>query len=76
MQFVRVKLLPRNLCSFHLLILLFFWCFSATFCNIAAKSWRPDLVVEEVEVPERTTDNGQATGKLHHLAASRVHPFL
>jgi hypothetical protein len=32
-------------------------------------------VIEEAEVPERTIDHGQATGKLHHLAASRVHPF-
>jgi hypothetical protein len=25
------------------------------------------LVVEEAEYPERTTDHGQATGKLYHL---------
>jgi hypothetical protein len=32
-------------------------------------------VVEEAEYPERTTDHGQATGKLLSLAAaSRVHP--
>jgi hypothetical protein len=30
-------------------------------------SWRPGLVVEEAEYPERTTDLGQATGKLYHL---------
>jgi hypothetical protein len=34
-------------------------------------SWRPVLVVEEAGVPgenpERTTDHGQATGKLYHL---------
>jgi hypothetical protein len=28
---------------------------------------RQVLVVEEAEYPERTTDNGQATGKLYHL---------
>jgi hypothetical protein len=26
-----------------------FWCFNATFSNILAISWRPDLVVEEAE---------------------------
>jgi hypothetical protein len=42
-----------------------FWCFNATFNNISAISWRPVLVVEGN--PERTTDHGQATGKLYHL---------
>ena len=28
-----------------------FWCFNATFSNILAISWRPDLVVEEAGVP-------------------------
>ena len=28
-----------------------FWCFNATFNNISAISWRPDLVVEETGVP-------------------------
>jgi hypothetical protein len=28
-----------------------FWCFSATFSNISAISWRPVLVVEEAGVP-------------------------
>jgi len=31
---------------------------------LSAISWRPVLVVE---YPERTTDHGQATGKLYHL---------
>jgi len=44
-----------------------FWCFNATFSNITAISWQPVLVVEEAEYPERTTDHGQATGKLYHL---------
>jgi hypothetical protein len=43
-----------------------FWCFNATFSNISDISWRPVLVVEETEYPERTTDHGQATGKLYH----------
>jgi hypothetical protein len=35
---------------------------------LSAISWRPVLVVEEAGgYPERTTDHGQATGKLHHL---------
>jgi hypothetical protein len=41
--------------------------FYATFSNISAISWRPVVVVEEAEYPERTTDHGQATGKLYHL---------
>ena len=41
--------------------------FYATFSNISAISWRPILVVEETGVPERTTDHGQATGKLYYL---------
>ena len=42
--------------------------FNATFSNISAISWRPVLVVEEAGVyPERTTDHGQATGKLFDL---------
>jgi len=50
--------------------------FNATFSNISAISWRPVLMVEEAEYSERTTDHGQATGKLLSLAnASRVHPF-
>jgi hypothetical protein len=46
-----------------------FFVFNATFSNISALSWRPVLVVEEAGVlhPERTTDHGQATGKLYHL---------
>jgi hypothetical protein len=46
---------------------LIFWCFSATFSNISAISWRSVLVVEEAGVPERTTDHGQATGQLYYL---------
>jgi len=38
----------------------------ATFSNISAISWRPVLVVKQPEYPERTTDCGQATGKLYH----------
>jgi len=41
--------------------------FNATFSNISVISWKPVLGVEEAEYPERTTDHGQATGKLYHL---------
>jgi hypothetical protein len=50
-----------------LIDLIDFLCFNATFNNISAISWRPVLVVEEAGVPERTTNHGQATGKLYHL---------
>ena len=53
--------------------LIWFIVFNATFSNISAISWRPVLVVGKPEYPEKTTDHGQATGKL--AAASRVHPF-
>jgi hypothetical protein len=43
-----------------------FMVFNTTFNNISAISWRPVLVVEEAEYPERTTDPRQATGKLYH----------
>ena len=44
-----------------------FLVFNATFSNMSAISWRPVLVMEEAEYPERTTDHGQVTGKLYHL---------
>jgi hypothetical protein len=47
--------------------LIFVLVFSATFSNISAISRRPVLVVEEAGVPERTTDHGQATGKLYQF---------
>jgi hypothetical protein len=45
----------------------FFIVLNANFSNISTISWRPVLVVEEAEYPERITDHGQATGKLYHL---------
>ena len=53
----------------HIDLFIYLLCFNATFSNISAISWRPVLVVEETGVlyPERTTDHGQATGKLNHL---------
>ena len=44
-----------------------FLVFNATFSNISAISWLPVLVWKKPECPERTTDHGQATGKLDHL---------
>ena len=54
------ELEPRPTFLFDLIC----WCFNATFSNISAISWRPVLVPE---YPERTTDHGQATGKLYHF---------
>ena len=54
----------------------FLW-FNATFSNISAISWRPVLVVIEAGVPgERTTENGQATGKLYHLRLRVEYTFF
>jgi hypothetical protein len=44
-----------------------FWCFNTPFNNISAISWRPVLLWRKPLYPERTTDHGQATGKLYHL---------
>jgi hypothetical protein len=49
---------------------------NATFRNILAISWRPVLVVEEAGYTERTTDHGQATGKLYHLRYESSAPFF
>jgi hypothetical protein len=44
-----------------------FWCFYH-FQQYYTISWQPVLVVEEAGVTgERTTDHGQAAGKLYHL---------
>ena len=40
---------------------------NATFNSIPVISWRPVLLVEEAEYPERTTDFGKATGTLFHI---------
>ena len=50
-----------------IIYLIWFIVFNTTFNNISAISWRPVLVVENPEYPERTTDHVQATGKLYHL---------
>jgi hypothetical protein len=41
--------------------------FNATFNNISVISWRSVLLVEEVGVPEITTDLPQVTDKLYHI---------
>ena len=43
------------------------WCFNANVSNISAISLRSVLVVEKPDYPKRTTDHGQATGKLCQL---------
>jgi hypothetical protein len=55
---------------------IYVWCINGTFNNISAISWQPVLVVEETEYPERTTDHGEATGKLYHLRCESIAPFL
>jgi hypothetical protein len=45
--------------------------FNATFSNISAISWQPVLLVEK-EYLQRTTNHGQATGKLCHLQRAMV----
>ena len=48
--------------------LIWFIVFNATFSNISAISWQPLFCWwKKPEYPERTTDHGQATGKLYHL---------
>ena len=54
-----------------------FWCFSATFSNISAISWRPALVVEDVGVPGVNHRSWASNWKTVWLAAaSLVHHFF
>ena len=53
-----------------------FLVFNATFSNISAISWRPDLVVEEAGVPGENHQPWASNWQTLSLAAaSRVHPF-
>ena len=53
-----------------------FLVFNATFSNISAISWRPDLVAEEAGVPGENHQPWASNWQTLSLAAaSRVHPF-
>jgi len=44
--------------------------FNATFINISVISWWSDLLLEETEDPEKTTNLSQVTDKLYHIMLS------
>ena len=73
---MRTKLDIYVLNSFQLMVLLMV--FNATFNNISVISWRPDLLVEETEVPEDNhrpvTSHGQTLS--HNVVSSTPHSML
>ena len=61
------KKLTQNVIKHFEFWFIWFIVFNATFSNILAISWRPVLWWRKPEYPRRTTDHGQAIGKLYHL---------
>ena len=66
MNFIK-KIKKGKVCSLVMVMV-----FNATFNNASVISWWSVLLVEEIEVPEKTTDLPQVTDKLYHIVFTLV----